>query len=129
MAGFGIFATCDMKAGEIVSRGEEKAVRLATRAHILKSWPPDQVEAFRQYATVAGNGVFMLWDEDPHEWAPQNHSCNPNTGYVGLNLVALRDIRAGEELTIDYAGFANPDTSPFVCSCGATNCRGTLYFR
>jgi len=129
IAGFGIYATCDMKAGEVVSRGEEKAVRLATRAHILKSWPPDQVEAFRQYATVAGNGVFMLCDEDPHEWAPQNHSCNPNTGYVGLNLVALRDIRAGEELTIDYAGFANPDAAPFVCSCGAANCRGTLYFR
>ena len=126
IAGFGIYATCHLKAGDIVFRGEEKAARLASRSHILESWPADQIEVFRQYAMIVGNGVFMLWDEDPREWAPQNHSCNPNTAYSGLNLIALRDIRSGEELTIDYARFANPDAAPFVCSCGAANCRGAI---
>jgi hypothetical protein len=126
VAGFGIYATCNLKRGEIVYRGEEKAVRLATRAHIMQSWPAEQVQVFRQYAIPAGYGLAMLWDEDPREWAPQNHSCNPNTGYAGLNLIALRDIRGGEELTVDYAGFANPDAAGFVCSCGAENCRGTI---
>jgi hypothetical protein len=126
IAGFGIYATGELKCGEVVFRGEERATRLASRAHILQSWPPDQVEVFRQYAMVVGNGVFMLWDEDPREWAPQNHSCDANTAYTGLNLIALRDVQRGEELTIDYAGFANPDAAPFQCSCGAEKCRGTI---
>jgi D-alanine-D-alanine ligase-like ATP-grasp enzyme len=126
IAGFGIYATEDVKRGDVVFRGEERAYRLATRAHILSAWPPAQVEVFRQYATMVGNGVFMLWDEDPREWAPQNHSCDPNTELSGLDLVAVRDIGAGEELTLDYARFSNPDAAPFVCSCGAANCRGTF---
>jgi D-alanine-D-alanine ligase len=126
ISGFGIYATCDLKRGDVVFRGEERPARLATRSHILGSWPADQVEMFRQYAIVVGNGVFMLWDEDPREWAPQNHSCNPNTAYIGLDLMALRDIRRGEELTIDYGGFGNPDAAPFACSCGEENCRGRI---
>ena len=126
ISGFGIYARCDLSRGEVVFRGEERSARLATRSHILETWPPEQVEVFRQYATIVGNDVFMLWDEDPNEWAPQNHSCNPNTAYVGLNLVTLRDVRAGEELTIDYETFGNPDAAEFDCSCGAKNCRGRI---
>jgi D-alanine-D-alanine ligase len=126
IAGFGIYATVDMKRGDIVFRGEERAARLATRSHVLESWPADQVEVFRQYATAVGNGVFMLWDEDPREWAPQNHSCNPNTALCGLNVIALGDIRRGEELTLDYATLGNPDASAFECRCGAKNCRGVI---
>ncbi len=126
LAGFGIHATAGIQRGEIVFRGEERAARLATRSHIMESWPADQLEVFRQYATVVGNGVYMLWDEDPRRWAPQNHSCDPNTAYSGLNLIALRDIRCGEELTVDYGMFGNPDAAPFTCSCGAENCRGRI---
>lgn len=126
IAGFGICATEDLQRGAIVFRGEERSYRLATRTHILSSWPPSQLEVFRQYALAVGNGVFMLWDEDPREWAPQNHSCDPNTALSGLDLIALRDIHRGEELTIDYAAFSNPDAAPFECVCGATNCRGSV---
>ncbi len=126
IAGFGIYATVDLKRGDIVFRGEERAARLVTRSHVLSSWPPEQIEVFRQYAMAVGNGVFTLWDEDPREWAPQNHSCEPNTAYSGLNVIALRDIWTGEELTIDYGTFANPEAPPFRCACGAENCRGTI---
>ena len=126
IAGFGIYATVDLKGGEVVFRGEERAARLATRSHVLESWPADQVEIFRQYATAVGNDVFMLWDEDPQGWAPQNHSCDPNTAFRGLNLIALGDIRRGEELTIDYATLGIPDAASFACRCGAKNCRGTI---
>jgi len=128
IAGFGIRAARDLRRGEVVFRGEERTARLVTRSHIRESWPAEQVEVFRQYATIVGNGVYILWDEDPREWAPQNHSCNPNTAYSGLNLIALRDIRRGEELTIDYGEFGNPDAAPFTCACGAENCRGAVSF-
>ncbi len=126
IAGFGIYATIDIARGDVVFRGEGRAARLATRSHVLESWPAEEVEVFRRYAMVVGNGVYMLWDEDPREWAPQNHSCNPNTSFCGLNLIALRDIQGGEELTIDYAAFGNPEAAAFECRCGASNCRRTI---
>lgn len=55
-----------------------------------------------------------------------NHSCEPNLGLQGqVVFVALRDIRADEELTADYA---MTDDEPYEmdCRCGAQNCRGTI---
>ena len=39
-------------------------------------------------------------------------------------VVALRNVRAGEELTLDYAQFCNELSAGFDCHCGAANCRG-----
>ena len=71
--------------------------------------------------------MFVLWDTEPTGWAPQNHSCDPNTEFVGLNLVATRDIRGGEELTVDYATFYDSHMSPFDCACGSPNCRRRVF--
>lgn len=52
-----------------------------------------------------------------------NHSCNPNTGLLdSINIIAIRDIEAGEELTIEYATWST-DLKPFKCNCGSPNCR------
>jgi D-alanine-D-alanine ligase len=45
-----------------------------------------------------------------------------------LNLVAVRDIDAGEELTLDYTTFATPEMASFECSCRSSNCRGFISF-
>lgn len=50
----------------------------------------------------------------------------PNVGIQGQILfVAMRRIRAGEELTIDYAMFG-ADTRRMPCACGAASCRGVI---
>jgi SET domain-containing protein len=67
-----------------------------------------------------------LWDEDPSEWAPQNHSCDANTGLDGLNVVALRNISRNEELTLDYSQFLDENMESFQCKCGSPNCRGLI---
>ena len=55
-----------------------------------------------------------------------NHACDPNVGIRGQILfVAMRNIRAGEELTIDYAMFGG-DPKPMRCGCGAAACRGVI---
>jgi hypothetical protein len=61
-----------------------------------------------------------------------NHSCDPNCG-VRLNasgapdLVARRPIRAGEEVTFDYAMRNHTiDHFPIRCRCGARICRGRI---
>src|SRR5262245_37555013 len=55
-----------------------------------------------------------------------NHSCEPNVGVQGqIVFVALRDIVAGEELTLDYATI-DQDSEPMACRCGAVACRGVI---
>jgi uncharacterized protein len=56
-----------------------------------------------------------------------NHSCEPNVGMGGdVVLIAMRDIAAGEELTIDYALFLGDPGFAMPCRCQATACRGTV---
>lgn len=53
-----------------------------------------------------------------------NHSCNPNVGVRGqITFVAMRDIPAGAELTIDYAMIDGDPEERMECSCGAKGCR------
>ena len=58
-----------------------------------------------------------------------NHSCNPSVGFAGaIALIALRDIAAGEEITLEYATCVASNDDAFVmqCSCGAPSCRKVI---
>ena len=126
VSGYGIFAKEDLSAGTVIFRGEEKAQRIVTKSHVEATWTAAAQKDFRHYAYPISPEVYLLWDENPANWAPQNHACNANCGYVGLNVVALRPIRKGEELTLDYATFLDETIEPFTCHCGASNCRGII---
>ena len=126
IAGYGIFATRDMAAGDVVFKGEERANRITTARHVRHSWRPDDQTIFRQYAYPLSDEVFLLWEPDPANWAPQNHSCDPNTAFDGLNVVATRLISRDAELTLDYGAFLSDQSEPFTCHCNAAACRGTI---
>jgi D-alanine-D-alanine ligase len=126
IAGYGIVAARALAAGDIVFRGEERPMRLVTRRHVDANWPAVEQETFRRYAYPISNEVYGIWDSDPSAWAPQNHSCDPNCRYDGLNVVAARPIAVGEELTLDYAQFLDETAEPFDCACGAAVCRGRV---
>ncbi len=59
-----------------------------------------------------------------------NHSCDPNSGFKGqIFLVAMRDIKADEEITFDYAmclSRIEKEPYSFQCECDAPNCRGKV---
>ena len=59
-----------------------------------------------------------------------NHSCAPNCETVEYRgqiwIKAIRDIKAGEELTYEY-NLYDSDEDNCDCYCGATQCRGTMY--
>ncbi len=59
-----------------------------------------------------------------------NHSCDPNCGLrvnpSGFDMVALRDIAAGEELTYDYSTHQEHPLEDMVCQCGSPKCRGVV---
>ncbi|HSE43222.1 MAG TPA: SET domain-containing protein-lysine N-methyltransferase [Acidobacteriota bacterium] len=55
-----------------------------------------------------------------------NHSCEPNVGVKGqITYVAMRDIKPGEELTLDYAMIDDDDFS-MECKCGKADCRNVV---
>ena len=84
---------------------------------------------------AAGNPfIFAIddhWDLDgDHPDNPArflNHSCSPNCEAVlrggQVWILALRDLRPGEELTFDY-GYDIEDYRDHPCRCGASGCCG-----
>ena len=126
IAGYGIYASRDIKPGEILFKGEGRSQRIITKRFVENNWNEEDLLHFRRYAYPISDEVFILWDEDPSEWAPQNHSCDANTAFDGLNVIALRDISKNEELTLDYARFLDESMEPFSCHCSSPNCRTTI---
>ena len=59
-----------------------------------------------------------------------NHSCDPNCETEEIKgrvwILAIRDIRPGEELTYDY-NLYDGDEDEALCNCGSKNCRKTMY--
>ena len=53
-----------------------------------------------------------------------NHSCQPNTfiDVARLDVIAVREIAAGEELNFFYPSTEWEMDAPFICLCGASNC-------
>lgn len=53
-----------------------------------------------------------------------NHACDPNTGVRdGTEVVALKGVEAGTELTFDYSTSMAEDAWEMDCACGAAGCR------
>lgn len=80
--------------------------------------------------------IFALSDEEDLDgnvtWNPArflNHSCAPNCEALledgRIWIVALRDIKAGEELTFNY-GYDLTDYKEHPCHCGAADCVGYI---
>ncbi len=104
-----------------------RAIRRGERAFVMEGTRRHYVSRTREDAHRFENWVGLAKDEflDP---APPylfiNHSCGPNLGIRGeVEFVALRDIRAGEELTYDYAITTDERPWTMVCACGSPDCR------
>ncbi len=57
-----------------------------------------------------------------------NHSCEPNAGFKGqIFLIAMKNIKRGEEVTFDYAMVLGGD-EPYEldCLCKKNTCRGKV---
>lgn len=61
-----------------------------------------------------------------YAWSFLNHCCAPNTRIVGRDVIAIRTIRSGEELSFDYDDNEFRMAEPFDCACGASTCRGQV---
>jgi D-alanine-D-alanine ligase-like ATP-grasp enzyme len=123
VAGYGIYARATINKGEIIFQGEARPQRVVTRRYAADNPELFDPTVFRRYAYPVSDEVYLTWDESPAHWSPQNHSCEANCCYDGLNVVARRDVERGEELTLDYAKFLNEASEAFLCRCKAASCR------
>lgn len=65
---------------------------------------------------------------DPRFFGLFEHSCDPNV-YLDLSelwLWALRDIKPGDRLTMDYTATEDKLLRQFACGCGCSRCRGWI---
>lgn len=122
VAGRGFFAIADIKKGEITA---------VKGGHIIdKQTYEANKEIIRDAEAVIADGLYIA-PLSEEEFEPSmvfyNHSCQPNSGFGGnVILVALRDIKAGEELTVDYAMHRAEPKYVLTCNCQKPNCRKTV---
>jgi hypothetical protein len=116
--GRGLFAVAPIAQGEIVAIKGGYIFDRQTRATIEKRLGPAEIP-------IADDWFIGPLHAEEREGGMifSNHSCEPNIGVQGqIVFVAMRDIRAGEELTHDWAT-TDDDAYEMVCHCGAPSCR------
>src|SRR5436190_18708673 len=122
IAGRGVHAV------EVIAAGEVVAVK---GGHIVDGRAVAGLpQAIRESAFPIAADCFLAaltGDEYDGVMMRVNHSCEPNVGIGGnVLLVSMRDIAAGEELTIDYALFLGDPGFAMPCRCGTAACRGVV---
>jgi hypothetical protein len=120
--GRGLFAIADIAKNEIVAvKGGHIVDRKTLREKITPGLGPVEIQI--------GDELFIAPVSDEERELSMlylNQSCDPNLGVRGeITFVAMRDVRAGEELTHDWA-MTDDDDYSVACNCGATDCRKTL---
>ncbi|MDD5369257.1 MAG: SET domain-containing protein-lysine N-methyltransferase [Anaerolineaceae bacterium] len=119
--GKGLYAAMRFRKGERILQFDD--TRAVTDEHPLN---PEDGEVPRRIGSLQGGKTVLL--QTPECYI--NHSCDPNcythTQGSWRYLIALREIRAGEEVTYDYA-INNSTEYVGECRCGSQRCRGTLH--
>jgi SET domain-containing protein len=118
--GKGCFATGAFRRGRKIAEytGEKitdaEANRRATRRRLRICAIDDR---WSLDGSRGGNGTHYI-----------NHSCKPSAYmkilYGHILFIALRNIKAGDEITIDYESTLHSNKKR--CTCGAPSCRGTI---
>lgn len=92
---FGIYADEPIECGQLISELKGSKV-------VYKSSVYGQSNRYTDWFGIGKN----TWIDPVDEFQYLNHSCNPSAGLMGkskLKLYARRDIKAGDEITIDYS--------------------------
>jgi SET domain-containing protein len=114
--GFGMNIGEPAKKGEVISqiKGEMKFKVNKNKRDAL---------AHPNWVGVAEN----QWIDPAKPFKFLNHSCNPSAGIKGaLSLVALHDMKEGDEITIDYSTIEGDPRWEMNCACGEKNCRKVI---
>lgn len=120
--GRGLFARADIASGEIVAVKGGRIMDSATLGRIIDEVSPAEIQIEEDLYIAPGSA-----EEVEASILCLNHSCEPNVGVRGqITFVAMRDVPANAELTIDYAMIDGDPTDRMNCNCGASGCRKVI---
>lgn len=119
-------------AGEDVSKGDV-IQHIKGEARFLTVKNKDDSLSYPNWIGVGENK--WINPDYPNQYI--NHSCNPNSGISGTitikssdksvkgkyDIIALKDIKEGEEITVDYSTIEGDALWEMKCACGERNCR------
>lgn len=133
--GYKMVAARDFQKGDVIFRNESlifpEHMNIVMNVNGARLWL-DKLS----HTVNVGQGLRQCYTFDTF----QNHSCDPNTAMPEAlteedllpdsiyELVAIKDIQKGTELTCDYETFDRAlDGTVFHCQCGSANCRGVVH--
>lgn len=123
--GDGVFAIKNIKRGELCAIFGGYILHAKVEAKLPPKYSDSGIQISDQFVISSLLGKELTDDF--------NHSCDPNVGINGqIFLVAMRNIKAGEQVTFDYAMCLsyNKKHMPYFyktkCLCGSKNCRGYI---
>ncbi len=109
--GKGVFTTTDIAAGSILAKISGTKINFEDSNNLEKESYSLQVDL--DSYIVPHYPFFLL-----------NHSCNPNCGINhNQELVTIKDIKKGQELTWDYSTSMLERRWTMQCNCKSNNCR------
>ncbi len=112
-----LIAVCAIREGTLLFRIEGRETPVPTR-----------------YSLQVGRALHLDQEDarDPSDrvlrryWRYMNHHCGPSTVIRDREVIALRDIAAGEGVTFDYNTTEDELAEPFACHCGSASCVGEV---
>ncbi len=113
--GMGVFAIADIRKGEVIAVFDGPIYDGS-----FDAWTDDLLQHTMQFDTTK-------WRDSTGLARSINHSCDPNCGIKKLfQVVAMRPIAAGEEITWDYEMTERSWWWRMKCRCGSPECRRVI---
>jgi SET domain-containing protein len=117
--GRGVYAKEDIKKGSVVYLLSGPTMTPADFAKMVNSDKEDIDDPLQ-----VGKRTYIDLDKVSRIF---NHSCEPNTGLRKRSeMLAISNIRKGDEITYDYSATIAPTEWKMKCNCGASKCRKIL---
>lgn len=121
----GLFAKSDINKGEKVI---EYKGRKFTHKQVEENDRFDNSKAI--YLFTLNERYVLDGDTKTNTAKYINHSCNPNCEVDIIKgkiwIIAIKDIKKGDELSYDYGFGYDADFRQFPCKCGSKNCCGYI---
>jgi hypothetical protein len=126
----------DIVFSEDIAEVRQAADSGAKSLHAKQSFQPGDVLSKFYPEAILSTATYLTIQLDEKEHInilPEylrytNHSCSPNIFFdtASLEVVCVRPVKVGEEMTFFYPSSEWDMAQPFDCCCGSSECLGTI---
>lgn len=123
-------------SNHVIAEVRQKLINEQNALFALRSFQPGEMIAAFTAGTIAAEPTYLTVQVDtgkhitlqPEFLQYINHSCAPNVFFdtTAMQVVALKEIGAGEEMVFFYPSTEWKMTQSFTCYCGSPACLGEI---